>query len=100
MNQAQIERMLKKLVRLEETLEPYIFSTIGEVEVKRFETAEQYHQIPQDDSLFVDTAMGDTWGGEGVYCWFKGKVSLPEEYRGQKIYIMPKVGGFEGMLLG
>jgi len=98
MNEPQIKRMLQKLVRLEETLEPYIFSTIGEVKVKRFETTEQYHQIPEDDSLFVDTTKGDTWGGEGVYCWFKGKVSLPNEYKGQKIYIMPKVGGFEGML--
>lgn len=51
MNEPQIKRMLQKLVRLEETLEPYIFSTIGEVKVKRFETTEQYHQIPEDDSL-------------------------------------------------
>lgn len=98
MNEPQIKRMLQKLVRLEQTLEPYIFTRIGEVEVKRFETTEQYHKIPQDDSLFVDTAKGDTWGGEGVYCWFKGKLSLPDEYRGQSIYIMPKVGGYEGML--
>jgi len=90
--------MLSKLARLEGTLEPYIFTNIGEVKVKRFETAEQYHQIPQDDSLFIDTKKGDTWGGEGVYCWFKGKVSLPEEYRGQSIYIKPVVGGYEGML--
>ena len=98
LNHKQTERMLGKLVRLEETLEPYIFKRIGQVEVKRFETAEQYHEIPGDDTLYRETKSGDTWGGEGSYCWFKGKAVIPREYRGQKIYINPVVGGYEALL--
>lgn len=98
LNEVQNTRMLGKLVRLEQTLEPYIFTRIDEVTVKRFETKEQYHQIPQDDSLYTETRQGDTWGGEGVYCWFRGKVRIPEAYRGQNIYVQPIVGGYEGML--
>lgn len=98
LNDKQIDRMLGKLVRLESTLEPYAFSTIGQVKVKKFETEKQYHSIPEDDSLFTDVEKGDIWGGEGVYCWFKGKVTIPEEYQGQNIYVNPKVGGYEAML--
>lgn len=98
LNDKQINRMLAKLARLEQTLEPYIFKRIREVSVRRFETAEQYHSIPQDDKIFVETKRGDAWGREGVYCWFKGTVSIPEEYRGRAIYINPVVGGYEAML--
>ena len=98
LNDKQLNRMLGKLVRLEQTLEPYMFKRIGEVSVRRFETTDQYHSIPQDDKLFTETKHGDAWGGESVYCWFKGLVNIPEEYRGQTIYISPVVGGYEAML--
>lgn len=90
--------MLQKLIRYEQTLEPYIFTYIAEVEVERYETVQQHHSIPQDDSLFMKTRKGDKWGGEGVYCWFKGKAQIPEEYKGKNIYIKPEVGGYEAML--
>lgn len=98
MNDKQLERMLQKLVRYEKTLEPYVFSEIAEVEVRRYETLEQYHCIPEDESLFRSTKKGDIWGGEGVYCWFKGKVEIPREHKGRDIYIKPTVGGYEAML--
>lgn len=98
MNDIQIDRMLQKLIRYEQILEPYIFTDIAEVEVERYETVQQHHSVPQDDSLYVKTQKGDMWGGEGVYCWFKGKAQIPEEYKGKNIYIKPEAGGFEAML--
>lgn len=99
LNDAQTERMLGKLKRLEKTLEPYIFTGIGEAEVRRFETGKQYHQIPDDrDVTYIETQKGDKWGKEGSYCWFRGTVRIPEEYRGHSIYINPRAGGYEGML--
>ncbi len=98
MNDIQTDRMLQKLVRYERTLEPLVFTDIAQVGVKRYETSRQFHRIPQDDSLFTDTGKGDTWGGEGVYCWFKGKAVIPEEYKGQNVYIKPEVGGYEALL--
>ena len=98
LNDKQTDRMLGKLIRLEQTLEPYIFSNIGQVAVKRYETLEQYHRIPQEDKDYIETKQGDTWGGEGIYCWLVGKANIPEEYKGQDIYVMPKLGGYEAML--
>ena len=98
MNDIQINRMLQKLARYEQTLEPYVFSNIAEAEARYYETMEQHHSIPQEEGLYKDIKKGDTWGREGVYCWFKGKVHIPQEYKGQNIYIRPEVGGYEAML--
>ncbi len=98
MNETQINRMLLKLVRLEQTLEPYVFTDIAEVEMKRYETLQQHYSIPEDGSLFTEIKKGDVWGGEGVYCWFKAKVNIPEKLAGKSIYIKPEVGGYEAML--
>ncbi|HEY5583076.1 MAG TPA: glycoside hydrolase family 38 C-terminal domain-containing protein [Ruminiclostridium sp.] len=98
LNDKQTERMLSKLVRLEKTLEPYIFTNIGDVAVKRFETLDQYHNVPQQDQDYIRTNIGDKWGSEGSYCWFRGKVYIPDEYKGQNIYVRPNVGGYEAML--
>ena len=98
LNNMQVKRMLGKLARLEKTLEPYVFTTIGEIKVRRFETREQYHNVPQDDNLYIDMSHGDLWGGEGVYCWFKGRTRIPAQYAGQMVFINPKAGGYEGML--
>ena len=46
LNQMQIDRMLKKLKRFEECLEPYIFTKVGEVDFKAFVTDKQYHETP------------------------------------------------------
>jgi alpha-mannosidase len=97
-NESHINRMLVKLARYEQTLEPYIFTRIGAVDVKRFETDESLYQIPVDDGRYVVTTPGDSWGGERTYCWFKGQVRIPEQYRGQAVYINPVVGGYEALL--
>lgn len=98
LNNAQIKRMLGKLVRLEKTLEPYVFTAIGDIKVKRYQTPQQHHSVPQDESLYIDTSRGDAWGGEGVYCWFRGKTRIPAQYAGKTVFINPKVGGYEGLL--
>lgn len=98
LNDSQLDRTIKKLERLEETLSKHKFSTIGNLEVSRFETMEQYHQVPDDASLYVSTKHGDTWGGERSYCWFRGTARIPEEYSGKAVYVHPVLGGFEGFL--
>ncbi len=98
LNDKQLDIMIRKLERLINTLSDYKFSVIGDMEVSRFETKKQYHQVPDDASLYVKTKRGDTWGGEKTYCWFRGTARIPEEYRGKAIFIHPVLGGFEGFL--
>lgn len=97
LNQMQIDRMLKKLKRFEECLEPYIFIKVDEVDFKAFVTDKQYHEIP-DDSLFEPIEKGFTWQGENRYCWYKGEYTVPAELEGKPLFIKPKMEGYEAML--
>lgn len=93
----QQERLLDKLRKFEENLEPLLFEKIGEVPMKMFQTAESYDQIP-DDGYFSPCRKGDCWGGEGNYCWFKGTLPVPDEWDGRELFFYPKIGGYEAML--
>lgn len=93
----QQERLLDKLKKFEENLEPLLFEKIGEVPMKKFQTAESYDRIPED-ALFIPCEKGDIWSGEGTYCWFKGSFCVPAEWDGKELFVSPRIGGYEGML--
>jgi alpha-mannosidase len=97
LNEKQIERMLRKLKRFETTLEPYIFKKVDEINMAMYQTGQNLNQIP-DDSLFSSVSKGETWGGEGNYCWFKGQFKVDKKLKGKTLYIRPDVGGYEAML--
>lgn len=93
----QQKRLLEKLKKFEENLEPLLFEKIGEVPMKKFQTPDSYDRIP-DDALFVPCEKGDIWSGEGTYCWFKGSLCVPAEWDGKELFAYPRIGGYEGML--
>lgn len=93
----QLGRMLEKLIRFEKTLDGLLFEKQGEVEVRKYQTLQSFDRIP-DDSLFEACKKGDPWGGEGVYCWYKGSYTVPEELDGKELFVWPKAGGYECML--
>ena len=93
----QIERMLAKLERFEETLEPMIFQKVGETGAVAYETAERLHSIP-DSSLFAPVEKGWQWGGEGAYCWFKAEYTVPDELESKNLFIRPHTQGYESLL--
>ena len=94
----QTKRMLDKLIRLEKTYEPYVFTKIGELQTRFFQTDEQLYEIPADDGRYRPISVGDTWGAEGVYAWFIGSYTVDEAHAGQPLFVRPKVGGYEAML--
>lgn len=91
------EKMIAKLARFEETLNPYLFNKIQSVSAVAFVADKQYHNIPED-VRFEKISKGFKWGGEGAYCWLKTEYTVPEELDGKDIFIMPKMGGYEAML--
>lgn len=91
------EKMIAKLVRFEETLNPYLFRKIESLPVAAFVADKQYHTIPEDEK-FEEISSGWRWGGEGAYCWIKTQYTVPEELEGRDIFIMPGMGGYEAML--
>lgn len=94
---AHYEKMLSKLKRFEETLNPYLFNKIDSVTVKAFVADKQYHNMPVDEK-FEDISQGFNWGGEGNYCWIKSSYTVPDTLNGRDIFVMPKMGGYEAML--
>ncbi|MBQ2774324.1 MAG: alpha-mannosidase [Clostridia bacterium] len=94
----QTDRMLSKLKRFEEIIEPLIFDKVGEADnVKAFATTEQFHSIP-NDSLFDSIEKGYQWGEESGYCWFKTEYIVPDELDGKDIFMRPHKMGYEAML--
>ena len=93
----QLERMLGKLYRLERMLEPKLFYTVGNVPVKAFQTDGSHHDVPED-SCFSECEDGAVFEGRGIYCWFKGSYTVPEELDGKRLFVYPKIKGYEGMM--
>jgi alpha-mannosidase len=93
----QIEKMLGKVRRFEDTLEAMIFDRKDSVDFKIFRTTERLTTVPADE-LFEDIKRGETWGGEHAYAWFKTTYTVPAELDGQAIYIWPDMNCYEGML--
>lgn len=93
----QLERMLGKLKRLEEMLEPKLFYTVGTVPMKAFLTDGSHHDVPED-ACFTPCEDGTVFEGEGIYCWFKGSYTVPGELDGETLFVYPKIRGYEGML--
>ena len=93
----QIKRMLSKLERFENTLEPMIFTKVAETGASAYETTERLHEIP-DASLFKPVEKGFNWGREGAYCWFKTEFTVPAELDGKNLFIRPNTQGYESLL--
>ena len=97
LNEPQIKKVLSKMDRFAQSIEPYIFEKVGELaDVCMLHVDRQYHSIPQLE--FSRAEIGDEWSGEGTYCWFKGSYTVPETLAGKTLFIRPHIGGYEAML--
>ena len=97
LNQKQTDRMVSKLERFAEMLEPHIFKKVGSWENAEFcHVDRRYHEVP--DLPFAPAEPGMKWNGPTTYCWFRGSFTVPEELAGKALYIMPNAGCYEGLL--
>lgn len=92
-----VNQTLVKLKRLQSTLEQRIFRSVGTIGVRLYETAEPLHAVPAEGN-FTALPQGGRWGGEGVYGWFRGSYTVPQELNGQTLYLYPRIGGYEATL--
>ncbi|MFW6097133.1 MAG: hypothetical protein ACOC9Z_03610 [Chloroflexota bacterium] len=49
-----------------------------------------------DDSDWADFTVGETWGGYDVTAWFRTRVTVPEAWREQRVYLRFLVGPRDG----
>ncbi|MBP1753925.1 MAG: hypothetical protein H6Q59_323, partial [Firmicutes bacterium] len=93
----QTEIMLTKLKRFEATLEGLLFNKVDEVSMQAYPTDGRYKEVPAADN-FKSCKSGDSWVGEGSYCWFLGEYIVPNELDNKMLYVYPKIEGYEGLL--
>jgi alpha-mannosidase len=93
----QIDRVIQKLERFCKILERRVFVKAAEVSMGRFETAERLHHIP-DEKCFTPFSPGESWGGEGRFCWERGTFIPGRELEGKRLYVYPHSTRSEGML--
>lgn len=97
LNEPQIEKLLDKIKRFQERLEPMIFDTYTTIDFNQFVTKDRLHEIP-DDSKFAPVERGSTWYGKDAYSWYKSSFTVPKELEGKDLFIKPHMGGYEALL--
>ncbi|MDR2177277.1 MAG: glycosyl hydrolase-related protein [Treponema sp.] len=93
----QIDRVIRKLERFCKMLEGRVFVKAADLPMSRFETLERFHQVP-DAKLFTAFSPGESWGGEGKFCWERGTFTPGGELAGKRLYVYPRTTRNEGML--
>nr|MCR5755994.1 alpha-mannosidase [Acetatifactor sp.] len=75
------------------TLKDDFYKPLGEIEWEAFKTME--HISPEEalKGSFAKVQEGFTWGELWEYCWFKGKVQLPVQAKGERIVMNLNPGG-------
>ena len=93
-----LKQTISKQKRLLEYLKGRFFIPVCQVEMTGlYETHEPLHQIP-DAKLFGPLPESGKWGGEGVYGWFKGSFTVPEELDGKALFLYPRITFYEATL--
>lgn len=95
-NEKHLTRVLHKAERLESTYAPYLFPKVDEVAVGALACDEHLYVPPEDG--YAPIARGDTWGREWGTLWLRGTYTVPAEYAGAPLYVLPRLGGWEGFL--
>lgn len=93
----QLDRILRKMKRYEHTLENLMFQKVDEVPAASFLTDGSHHEVPGREN-FKPCKDGDSYEGEGSYCWFLADYEVPEHLAGKDLFIWPKIEGYEGLL--
>ncbi|MCD7827956.1 MAG: glycosyl hydrolase-related protein [Clostridiales bacterium] len=97
LNEPQIEKLLGKIKRFTDLLEPMIFEKQDEINFDAYITEERLHSIPSKDK-FSPIEKGSTWYGKDRYCLFRGEYTVPERLKGRDIFIKPHIEGYEALL--
>ena len=97
LNNPQISKLIGKIERFKDLIEPMIFEKVDEVDFSAFVTPDRLHDIPSDDK-FSPVEKGFTWYGKDSYCWYKGKYTVPANLEGKDLFIKPHMQGYEALL--
>ncbi len=75
------------------TLKQDFYSPLGEIGWEAFRTRDHLSSRELESCEFVPVNPGFTWGETWEYCWFRGRVTLPEAAQGKRIVLNLSPGG-------
>lgn len=75
------------------TLKQDFYAPLGEIGWEAFRTRNHLSPRELESREFVPVSPGFTWGETWEYCWFRGRVTLPEAAQGQRIVLNLSPGG-------
>lgn len=93
----QLARVLDKARHLEHIYEARIFHRLDEVPMQAFSCREHLRKPPAD-AAYHPIKAGDVWGGEWENLWLHGTYTVPAHLADRPLYVMPRLGGWEGFL--
>lgn len=93
----QLARVLDKARRLERTYEARIFTRLLDMPMEAFSCTEHLY-APPEDAAYAPIAGGDVWGSAWQSLWLRGTFTVPEALAGRPLYVLPRLGGWEGFL--
>lgn len=75
------------------TLKDDLYVPLGEISWEAFPTMEYLTPQEAQEGVFTPVSPGYTWGKIWEYCWFRGRITLPAEAKGQRIVMDLKPDG-------
>ncbi len=89
-----MDKMFDKLDKANQQYAKMMYKPVGTLtELMRYDTEEHLRSVPADG--WKPLAEGDNWGGEWQNMWVRGKVVVPAEAEGKKLYVLPKANAVE-----
>ncbi len=86
------QKLLDKIVAIENRYKKLKFETVAEVPVKMCETLEHFRKEPDKNSKlkWKPALRGMKWGGIWVTAWFCGDIKLPVNCINKKVFVCAK----------
>lgn len=75
------------------TLKADLYEPVGMISWEACRTMEQLRLEELSEKEFTPVQPGFTWGDTWEYCWFRGKITLPQQAEGKRIVLDLKPGG-------
>lgn len=76
-----------------ETLKEDFYEPLEKISWEAYRTNENLSPKQALAGAFAPAGDGFTWGNEEEYCWFRAKITLPEQVAGKRIVLNLKPGG-------
>ena len=93
-NRQQLNCMISKVFDFENRYKPYVYSAVSQpMNALIYETMDNMYSPPADG--YREITVGEHWGKQWSYAWFKMIFTVPEELAGKELFFTQDTGAVE-----